>query len=42
MLLTSKLNISGRLTQIPKINEEYDVLYENNFLNEIINDILKD
>ena len=41
-LLTSKLNISDSLTQIPKINEEYDVLYENNYLNEIINDILKD
>ena len=41
-LLTSKLNISDSLTKIPKINEEYDVLYENNYLNEIINDIIKD
>ena len=30
------------MTQIPKINEEYDILYENNYLNQIINDILKD
>ena len=41
-LLTSKLNISDSLTQIPKIKEEYDLLYENNILSEIINDILKD
>ena len=41
-LLSSKLNISDSLTQIPKINEEYDILYENNFLSEIINDLLKD
>jgi hypothetical protein len=41
-LLSSKLNISDSLTQIPKIKEEYEILYENNFLSEIINDILKD
>ena len=41
-LLSSKLNISESLTQIPKIKEEYEILYENNFLSEIINDILKD
>ena len=40
-LLTSKLNISDSLTQIPKIKEEYDILYENNFFSEIINDLLK-
>ena len=40
-LLTSKLNISDSFTQIPKIKEEYDILYENNFFSEIINDLLK-
>ena len=41
-LLSSKLNISDSSTKIPKIKEEYDILYENNYLMEIINEILKD
>ena len=41
-LLSSKLNISDSLTPIPKIKEEYEILYENNFLTEIINEFLKD
>ena len=40
-LLTSKFNISDSFTKIPKIKEDYDILYDNNYLSGIIN-LLKD
>ena len=40
--LVTKINISDSLEVVPKFKEECEIIYENKFLSEALNDLLKD